>query len=261
MPQSTGLCGRSFLVTRPEGQAEGLLAVIRALGGHAAHIPFLAIEPVPAQGALEAIARASNDYAATIFISANAVRMAWLSLSAGQDSWPENRVAACIGPGTARALVELGVHQIIVPAAQYDTEGLLAEAFFAQPHCEGKAFALIRGEGGRDVLAQSLRARGARVDEVAVYRRTLHPDALERLQDWMASGGGTLLISSSESLRCLISAAPRAVQQELITQPLLVPHSRIAEVARELGFNRVTVTAGGDVGMLDALRSYNAGDT
>ena len=243
-------------MTRPEGQAAGLLAGIRALGAQAEHIPWLAIEPIADTALLESIAHRLSDYVACIFISANAVRLAWPVL--GQEGWPQNTMAACIGPGTAAALRERGVTRIVMPESRYDSEGLLAEEVFARQCCDGQAFALIRGEGGRDLLAQSLRARGARVDEVAVYRRTRHPDALSRLQGWIAKGGGVMLISSSESLQQVLSVAPGPLQQALKQQPVLVPHPRIAEVARQSGFDNVTVTAGGDDGMLEALRSYNA---
>lgn len=255
MPQTSGLCGRSFLVTRPEGQAAGLIAGIQNLGCRAEHIPFLAIEPLADLAPLEVVARSLTGYAACIFISANAARLAWPVLS--RAGWPQAQVAACIGPGTARVLRDLGVQPIVMPEARYDSEGLLAEAYFVETQCQGKAFALIRGEGGRDVLAQTLRTRGATVDEVPIYRRCLHPQALSRLQAWLAAGGGALVISSSESLRQVMVAAMPVLQEQLRQQPVLVPHPRIADVAVQLGFADVAVTAGGDAGLLDALRSYN----
>lgn len=250
------LGGKRFLVTRPQGQADTLLAGIRALGATADHIPFLAIEPIPDLAPLVSIARKLPDYAACIFISANAVRIAWPVLN--QVGWPAERIAACVGPGTAAVLRALGVQRIIQPESRFDSEGLLAESGFAPPRCDGQAFALIRGEGGRDLLAASLRARGARVDEVAVYRRHLHPDALAHLQGWLRDPATDILIvSSSESLQRVISAADPALIAQLQLLPVLVPHSRIAETARQLGFEHVETSAGGDEGLLDFLRSYN----
>ena len=257
-PFAQPLHGKRFLVTRPEGQADQLLAGIRALGGDVTHIPFLAIEPAIDQAALKQIADHLPQYRACIFISANAVQCAWSGLA--PQGWPRTLAAATVGPGTARVLLARGVSHIIVPARRFDSEGLLAEPDFAENQCHGQAFALIRGEGGRDFLAQTLRERGAQVDEAAVYRRRLHPAALSRLAEWLAAGApaaSTLLVSSSESLqRVLEQAAPLLVEQ-LRSATLLVPHPKIADSAQRLGCKRVFTSAGGDAGLLEALRSYN----
>ena len=251
------LRGKRFLVTRPEGQATGLVEGIRGLGGEVAHIPLLAIEAVTDQSALERIAGRLADYRACIFISANAARIAWPALS--KAGWPQGVAGAAVGPGTARTLQALGVSEVVVPVSRFDSEGLLAEPFFTEDQCRDQAFALIRGEGGRDFLAQSLRARGALVDEAAIYRRSLHPQALSRLQAWLDAGTGadTLLISSSESLQRIMGDAPQALADVLRKTPMVVPHSRIAEKARALGCSRLAVSAGGDDGMLAFLQTYN----
>lgn len=257
---SQPLRGKRFLVTRPEGQASTLVDGIRALGGEASHIPWLAIEPLSEVPALTRIARNLDEYRACLFVSANAVQSAWPTLAA--VPWPASVAAATVGPGTARALRVLGVPQVIFPVSRFDSEGLLAESFFADSYCQGQAFALIRGEGGRDFLAQSLRARGARVDEAAVYRRCLHPHALHRLEAWLGNddsdrASDTILVSSSESLQRVIAAASSTLAARLRETTLLVPHPKIAACARELGFQRVAISDGGDDGLLDFLRSYN----
>lgn len=254
------LRGKRFLVTRPEGQGDRLLDGIRALGGDATHIPFLAIRPVADLSALQKIADHLSNYRACIFISANAAHIAWPTLVMGHEQqWPKDVVAAVIGPGTARTLRTHGVAQVIVPTQRFDSEALLAEPYFSEAACHGQAFALIRGEGGRDFLAQSLRARGARVDEAAVYQRDLHPDALPKLHAWIheSPAPGALLISSSESLQRIMSTAPAELAAALKASAVLAPHERIAESARLMGFERVAVTHGGDEGILNYLQTYN----
>ncbi len=263
LPQQP-LSGKRFLVTRPEGQGDRLVEGIRKLGGRAQHIPFLAIKPADDLSGLAKIAGQLDCYRACIFISANAVNVAWPMLSATHpNGWPNLVVAATIGPGTADVLKAHGIPQVVHPASRFDSEGLLAEAFFQADLCQGQAFALIRGEGGRDFLAQSLRDRGARVDEVAVYQRYLHPAALQNLKTWLAEGErdgaapGTLLISSSESLQGIMSSGDAELAATLKHCPLLAPHPRIAETARQLGFSHVAVSDGGDAGMLRYLQTYN----
>ena len=259
MGQPLPLRGKRVLVTRPEGQADKLLSGILALGGEAAHIPFLAITPCADPVALARIAHHLSDYRACLFISANAVQCAWPGLVS--DGWPQALAAAAVGPGTVRALHARGVAHVIVPASRFDSEGLLAEPFFAESLCRGRAFALIRGEGGRDLLAQTLRARGAtRVDEVTVYRRRLHPEALSRLTEWLQAThllSDILLISSSESLQRVMAVATPDIAVRLRQTPVMVPHPKIADCARALGFTSIYTSDGGDDGLLHGLRSYN----
>lgn len=254
------LRGKRFLVTRPEGQADRLLDGIRAMGGEAHHIPLLAIHPVEEQAALKTMVSQLTHYRACIFISANAVNLAWPTVMAAYPGgWPHELVAAAIGPGTVRVLKSLGVAKIVAPAMHFDSEGLLAEAFFAEAVCRGERFALIRGEGGRDFLAQGLCQRGAQVDEATIYRRTLHPASLQQLEAWLnaAFQPRMLLISSSESLQRIMSEAPAELGMALRASAVLVPHPRIGEAARQLGFARVAVCDGGDEGMLRYLKTYN----
>ena len=254
----TPLSGVRILVTRPEGQADKLLSGIRMLGGTANHIPFLAIEPILDTSALAQIAHQLSTYRACIFISANAVACASPILAS--RGWPPSVVGAAVGPGTAALLRANGVTQVIVPAHRFDSEGLLEEEIFSVAACRGKAFALIRGEGGRDLLAQTLRERGARVDELVVYRRRLHPQALARLSEWLEAGiqsNRLMLISSSDSLRRVMDSVSPAIAASLRHVPLLVPHPKIAIAAQNMGFNTVAVSAGGDDGLLESLRSYN----
>lgn len=260
MPPLTGpLSGQHVLITRPAGQAAALVAGVRALGGQATHVPFLRITPV-SDPALAQVASRLTTYRAVLFISANAVQSSWTALTKA-GPWPAAIPAATVGPGTARLLREQGVQQVLLPDQRFDSEGLLALPFFAPAHCQAQAFALIRGEGGRDLLAQSLRARGARVDEVACYQRMLNPAAvpdLHRLFNMAAVTAPSLLIvSSSESLQRLMQETPALLATQLRRLPMLVPHQRIANVATSLGFNRVTITAGGDDGILASLRTYN----
>ncbi len=251
------LNGHHVLITRPEGQAHTLLAGVHALGGLASHIPFLAITPIAAAPALNHIAQHLNRYRAVLFVSANAVRTSWPILTS-KLPWPSSLAAASVGPGTARVLRDLGVEQILMPSDRFDSEGLMALPFFSEENCHGERFALIRGEGGRDFLAQALRDRGGCVDEVASYQRQLNPFAVPALQQLYEQTPPTLaVISSSESLQRLMRGMPEDLAARFRSVMVMVPHARIAEAARVLGFDHVTVTAGGDQGILDALQTYN----
>ena len=259
MPQPlTGpLVGQHILVTRPAGQAASLMAGIAQLGGRATHIPFLAIKPASNLSDLETIAAHLDTYRTCIFVSANAVHSAWPVLTAHQP-WPEHLAAAVVGPGTARVLGQLGVNHVLQPEVQFDSEGLLPLPFFSPAQCQGRAFALIRGEGGRDLMARTLRERGAQVDEASVYQRSLDSDAVSVTAQLMHTDQpSTMIVTSSESLQRFMGAAPDSLAQGMRQLTMVVPHARIAQCATDLGYENVVVCDGGDDGILRFLQTYN----
>ena len=256
-PLTRSLGGQHILVTRPAGQADALVTGIQQLGGCATRIPFLAIKPLDDLQDLEKIAASLDRYRACVFVSANAVQAAWPVLTR-QNSWPDALPAAVVGPGTARVLRELGVRHILQPETQFDSEGLLALPYFAPDQCQGGAFALIRGEGGRDLMASTLRARGASVDEASVYQRSLGTQAVDAVaQLCLHDRPSAMIITSSESLDRFMQAASLALAQAVRDVQMIVPHARIAQTARSLGFSKVTICDGGDEGILRFLRTYN----
>ena len=163
-----------------------------------------------------------------------------------------------MGPGTARVLRDLGLRHVLQPEIQFDSEGLLALPCFAPEQCRGGAFALIRGEGGRDLLASTLRARGASVDEASVYQRSLDIQAVDAVaQLFLHDRPVAMIVTSSESLDRFVQAAPFTLTQAVRDVQLIVPHARIAQAARSLGFAKVAICDGGDEGILRFLRTYN----
>jgi uroporphyrinogen-III synthase len=150
-----------------------LVRRIASAGGHAFAFPAIAvqaIEPSPAMIAqLNAIAR----YDLVIFISPNAVRFAlpWM----GAKSRSSAMRLAATGVGTARALAAAGLKPYAVP-----TRGSGSEALLLLPELQqlaDQSVLVVRGEGGRERLAETLRARGAQVDYAEVYQR-LPPAAI-----------------------------------------------------------------------------------
>ena len=250
------LVGQHILVTRPAGQASTLVAGIEQLGGRATHIPFLAINPVADLSDLENIAARLETYQACIFVSANAVHSAWPTLTRHQP-WPETLAGGVVGPGSARALREFGVGRVLQPERHFDSEGLLALPVFVPAQCQGKSFALIKGDGGRDLIARTLRERGAQVDEAVTYARSLDPDAVSRVAQLLQDQLSAIIVTSSESLKLFMNAAPLNLVQALSSLRIFAPHERIADVARSLGFTKTIVCSGGDDGILGFLQTYN----
>jgi uroporphyrinogen-III synthase len=246
------LAGAGILVTRPARQAAGFARKIAAIGGAPVIVPAIVILP-PHDGAALARVHADLDrYDIAVFVSANAVEYG----VPDRALWPARIVTFAPGPGTAQALADLGIGDVRIPATTLDSEGLLALPELA--HVAGKRVVVFRGERGRDVLIEALRARGAQVDTVGCYRRAAPASGVAGLDEAFAHGRiDAVTITSSEGLDNLWSLAAAATRETWRALPTFAPHPRIAERACTLGLT-VVETAGGDAGLIAGLLEWFA---
>jgi uroporphyrinogen-III synthase len=239
---------RVALVTRPRAQGEAWQRRLAALGVRSELLPLIDIAPAPDAAGLQRWAGTLADgppgpAALVMFVSPNAAQGLFDALEPGWH-WPPSTWAGATGPGTAAALRAAGVPEeaIVVPAAdaaQFDSEALWA---LIEPRRSwaGARAAIVRGEGGRDWLAERLRTAGASVEFVQSYSRQ-PPRLGERerglLQRALAEPADVAwLMSSSEAIDHLRAIAPAASWADAVA---LASHPRIAESARRLGFGRV----------------------
>jgi len=187
-----------------------------------------------------------------VFVSANAVEYG----APDARRWPSGLTAFAPGPGTAEALAAVGIAGARVPVATFDSEGLLALPEFADPR--GCRVVIFRGDGGRDHLGDTLRARGASVDYVTCYRRAAPASGVQGLAEAFRTGRiDAVTITSSEGLDNLWRLADDALRVAWRERPTFVPHSRIAEHARGVGLD-VIETGGGDAGLIAGLVEWAA---
>ncbi|WP_123071030.1 uroporphyrinogen-III synthase [Massilia aurea] len=251
---------RVVVVTRPRAQADGLAEALRAIGRTVEVLPLLQIAPVDDPAPLRAALAAVPDYALAVFVSPNAVDAAFAHL----DAWPAAVPLAVVGEGSRAALARHGVadpgytiHSPLDPAHS-DSEHLLQNLDLAA--LSGRRVLIVRGDGGRELLADALRAAGATVEAVAAYRRStpvLTPGLAARLRALLAQPNDWI-ITSSEALRGLgglVEALGPQFGAQFRQQRLVVPHARIAETAYALGLRHVTLTGSGDARLLAALQS------
>ncbi|MFZ4537422.1 uroporphyrinogen-III synthase [Propionivibrio sp.] len=250
------LQGRRILVTRPAAQAGKLVEMIAAQGGQSLCFPLLDIgppdDPAPLQ---QAIARL-DDYTIAVFISPNAVDFS-VPLILARRRWPATLPAAAIGQSTAAQLAACGILHVIVPATRFDSEALLELPAFQAACVAGKKVMILRGNGGRELLADTLRERGAQVDCVTCYHRSAPVDGAPILSLLRNKQVDALTISSSEGLRNLLALLDTDGCARLRALPVFVPHQRIAEVAAGLGLQRVILTGPADAGIIEGLCEYN----
>jgi uroporphyrinogen-III synthase len=241
------LAGLGVLVTRPEHQAHRLCQLIEAEGGQALRFPALAITAVPDRAAVRAAIGPADRYQLIVFTSANAVRFGADLLGQRRDL----RLAA-VGRATAMTLEESGRPPDLVPGERYDSESLLALPELSDPR--GWRVLIVRGEGGRTTLADTLTSRGAAVSYAEVYRRDRPDvDSAPLVERWPAEIQ-LVTATSDEVLLNLHAMLGDAATRLLASTPLAVLSERTATTARDLGVRRVGVARrADDQAMLEVL--------
>ena len=231
------------LVTRPARQAADWVARLRAVGIDAAALPLIAIEPAPDTAAVRSAWEQLRYMQLAVFVSPNAAEC-FFGERPPDVPWPAGTRAAAVGPGTSRVLRALGVGaaQIVEPAAdarQFDSEALWEQLSTTDWHAA--RVLIVRGDGGREWLADTLRAQGAGVSAVCAYRR--RAPHLDESQQALLDAALRMpqrhlwFFSSSEAIANLQAIAkPDA---DWTRARALATHPRIAESAQRLGFGYV----------------------
>ena len=242
-------------ITRPVDQAKKLSTLITEAGGTPILFPLIEITALSDYSQFETVIKDIAEYDWAIFISSNAVQNGMPKLV--KQGIPHTLQFAAIGPVTAAELKDFGVKEVLTPAShaedgnqskiRFDSESLLA---LPEMHkVAGKKILLVRGVGGRDVLAETLRERGAQVTFAECYRR-INPqtncDLLAQLYSKNRLHG--IVITSSEAMRHLLDLAGDSEWLKNIT--LFVNHARIAEAPLQRGLKVAVASAPGDEAML-----------
>lgn len=255
---SPALAGCSVVVTRPRAQAEDLCRLIEAEGGRAIPVPLLDIVPTEPDAAIQADLARGAAWDWLIFVSVNAVRhgCGWWLPSAGTG---RSRVAA-IGEATAQALRSEGLPVDLTPKPQSNSEALLAMPEFTA--VAGRRILIVRGVGGRELLAEELRRRGAFVEYAEVYRRQPSADA-ERIRVlWQQGHIDVLVLTSGEALVQLLAVLDGSAREFAAAIPMVTLGGRLAGLARSQGWTRVEAAAEtSDRGLVQALIRLHAGST
>jgi uroporphyrinogen-III synthase len=259
MVSSLPLAGLNIVITRPREQAAELARRIEQFGGKPLLFPLLEIKAVHDDQLLrEQISRLKQTDLA-IFISPNAVRYGMAAINSlsqrgrvGEgEALPASMQIAAVGQSSAKTLNELGIACVIAPTERFDSEGLLALA--EMQVVAGKHVMILRGDGGRELLGDTLRARGAQVEYVTCYIRS-KPEM--NAGEMLAAAPSAISVTSSEALSHFWEMLGESDRTRLADLPLFVPHERIATAARQQGWQHVTITASGDDGLLSGLIAW-----
>lgn len=250
MPALPPLSGLRIVITRPREQAKQLTENIERAGGQAILFPLLEIVPTAHPAALQDIASRLSEFDLAVFVSPNAVRYSLpVILSAG--GIPQHTRVATVGQGSALALNKAGVSRVIAPTQQFDSEALLALPELQ--NMNQRNVVIFRGNGGRPLLGETLKLRGAQVTYVECYRRLPPPLPASTL---IAGKPDAITVTSSEALDHLNGMVSMPEYAHIKALPLFASYPRIADLARQLEWQNVTATASGDDGLLSGLVAW-----
>ncbi len=237
------------IVTRPAAQAASWVTQLRARQIDAVALPLIGIGAPADAGAVRDAWMSLPKKRLLFFVSPNAAEC-FFAARLQPDAWPAHVQAASPGPGTSEVLRRCGVPAALIveppaDAAQFDSESLWS-VLQAQRWIDA-AVLVIRGDGGRNWLADRLRSSGED-DFVAAYQRVAAPIAGAQralLRAALAAPEQHLwFFSSSEAIDHLCDACDAGVGSSELPPDwaralALATHPRIAERAQRAGFGRV----------------------
>ncbi len=247
------LTGIRVLITRPKAQAENLAQRFIEQGAEPLLFPCLDIHASITED-IKTICIPWRDWQWLLFISANAVTHSQILF---QQPLPATIKLAAMGPSTKAALEKAGLPCHLMAPAPFNTHALLTLAEFQD--CHGVQMGIVKGQGGRQQLEETLRARGAHVLPVACYERRRPAGFLPK--NTLAQVN-MLVCTSRESLQNLLNMVHSAEQDNLRHKPLLVISERVAHAARHEGFQHIIVSQKAcDEAMVKAAIEWQRGNS
>lgn len=255
----SSLNGAHILVTRPRHQANNLCRLIEQQHGVAVAFPTLEIIAANDLSQISGTLANLHRFQWVVFISANAVNFALLANDGKIDQFRNVRVAA-IGQATAKALAAAGLTADLLPAHGSDSLALLAMP--AMQQVLGQRILIVRGAGGLDTLRQELQNRGADVDYLDVYQRTIPLADPAPVLDLLKRNRLDLIIATSgEAVKNLLIMLGGKDQNLTLTIPLVVVSERIRQIAENSGFERIFVTdSPSDTAILKKIITWATGE-
>lgn len=241
------LSNQIALVCRPKKQSEHLLDLLASYGAQPILFPPLGI--LPKLDKLSKLNALFLNADWVFFVSPSAIDVACPHLNFKNFSGS----LFCVGSPSAEKLRKISERNVYCPEQnQNDSTALLQLPIFE--HAFGKKVLIIRGEGGRSELIQTLNSKGAQVFVQEVYQRIKIPLNWDLFDELNQTGRLTsIFITSGEIADTLFRSAPQAALDTLKQLLYIVPHERIRERLQRLGASHIIVSEAGDENMVNCL--------
>ncbi|EXU74729.1 uroporphyrinogen-III synthase [Erwinia mallotivora] len=236
----------SILVTRPAPAAEQLVDRLRLAGKVAWSMPLIEFTPGRGLENLAAQLNALQKDDLVFIVSQQAIHYAQPALAKTGTIWPVNLNYYAIGRATGLAFHTASGREVVWPEERETSEVLIQLP--ALQKVAGKRALILRGNGGRELLAETLQQRGADVQFVECYQRSAkHYDGATEGRRWRDRGITTLVVTSGEMLEQLFLLFPNIDREEwLLHCRVIVVSERLATRARERGWSDIRVADGAD---------------
>lgn len=175
-------------------------------------------------------------YDMVIAVSGHAVTFAQRHIG---KLWPKATYIA-VGASTQKSLSVATQQYVYAPSSRFDSEGVLSLDVLQS--IKNKNILILRGEGGRALIEDTLFMRGAHVDFFQTYKRIMIKfDVAKLINNWQSASINGAIISSNDILNQLFNLVPAEHSAWLKKIILYVPSQRVAKQALALGAKYVVV--------------------
>ncbi len=278
---------QTIIVTRPAGQARQLIELLTASlkndelvkqGKQSLptilSLPLLTIIPKEndisgsqVDSLADHITTVLKDVDLAIFVSPNAIECTMRLLGRSwQDLSKKIIPIGVMGGSSELALHHHGVGleetptRILIPEnnEHWDSEGLWKKLQSLNADWSEHKVVIFKGEGGRDWLADTLKAAGAMVETISVYTRMpldIDNPAWEAIHE-IDFSQSLWLLTSSEAVRYLGEVMQNKFKQTLLDASAICPHQKIGEAAKAIGFGKVFICEPGDEALMKASQVW-----
>ncbi|MDC0611206.1 uroporphyrinogen-III synthase [Vibrio sp.] len=256
----------TVLVTRPSPQGEELCSLLQNQGIATSYLPLIEFQAQESPNLGHTLPQA--DIIIAVSQPAALYTQQWLNENA--CNWPQTSRYLAIGQKTARLLRKLSQQQVDYPA-HGDSENLLSHPLLNDVNQQN--IVILRGNGGREYLADQLIKRGAKVEYCEVYRRAFIPfEASVMVPQWQDQDVDHIVFTSEEQLRFFVNKIPGQLHAWMVGLSVFVPSERIAQVAKGIGFQNTIVVGSANnfdlmaaiqpkvIGILNDNQQHNARD-
>ncbi|MDT9587121.1 MAG: uroporphyrinogen-III synthase [Candidatus Arsenophonus melophagi] len=229
-----------ILVTRPNPKGKKLVQRIRLIGKIAFHAPLIEIIPGNELDLLTSKLANLTDGDRIFFLSPHAVLYANSALHLTGQKWPNTLFYYGIGHSTASVFQQLTNLPIYLSHEGETSENLLKLPGLQAPL--GKKSLLLRGNGGRELLATTLKSRGSHIDYCECYqRKPIRYDRKTFQLQWKQENISTIIVTSCDMLHILCNLIKDADKPWLFSRHLIVVSDRLGSTAYQLGWKSIKI--------------------
>jgi len=244
----------TVLVTRPSPAGKALVQLLQKHHISAIHTPLIQFATGRELKLLPHTLHSLQAGDIVFAVSQTSVQFAQQALRTHNQHWPTHLTYLAIGQATALCLENVTRCQVFYPKDREISEHLLKLEQLRS--VKGKNVLILRGNSGRELVAEALTRRGAKVTFVECYQRQYIDYSSDILfTDWQRDNIRTIVITSAEMLQRIFTLAQPTHHFWLLSRQLIVVSERIADLARQLGWTKIKIASNADnISLLSALK-------